>query len=102
MVSKESCNFALLNKKGSVMSKNKKRTNYVQEMINEVNAYLRFRKVKSASDTLFVFATSYLLKKKMYEGYNFYKDMTMPDGETIVPILAGSCKEDEFEYLQIN
>ena len=84
------------------MAKNKKRTKYVTELINKVNETLRFRKIQDESDTLFVFACDYLLKKNMYQGYNFYKDEFNPYLNKIIPTLAGSYKKDKFEYLQIN
>ena len=65
-----------------VMAQNKKRTQYVTELVNNTNDYLRFRKVKDTTDTLFAFMCDYLLKK-------------------VVSTEAGSYKEDEFDYLQI-
>ena len=53
----------------------RKRSNYVKELVNKTNEYLRFRKVTDTTDTLFVFMCDYLLKKNMYEGYNFFKDV---------------------------
>ena len=80
----------------------KKRPQYVQDLVNKVNGNLRLLKVKDENDTLFWFMCDYLLKKgMMYEGYNFYKDKFNPYTNTIVPMLAGSCKKDEYEYLQI-
>lgn len=79
----------------------KNRPQYVTEMLMKVNEYLRFHKVKDEyKDTLFTFMCDYLLHKGMYEGYNFYVDYTTTNGE-VVPMLAGSCKKEEYEYLQI-
>ncbi len=79
----------------------KNRPQYVTELVNKTNAYLRFRKVKDTSDTLFVFMCDYLLKKKMYKGYNFFKEVYNTYLQKKVSTEAGSFKEDEFDYLQI-
>ena len=79
----------------------KKRPNYVTELVNKTNDYLRFRKVTDTTDTLFVFMCDYLLKRNMYEGYNFFKDVYNTYVQKNVPTLAGSYKEGEYEYLQI-
>lgn len=75
------------------MSRNKKRPQYVIDMINDVNAYLRFRNVKDENDTLFCWIRNYLLDKDMYNGFNYYKYgdkiINPATGERIL-ILAGS------------
>ena len=43
---------------------NKKRPQYVIDMVNDINAYLRFKNVKDESDTLFCWLRNYL---KSYE-----------------------------------
>ena len=83
------------------MTKNRKRPQYVTDLLNECNEYLRFRKVKDTTDTLFVFMCDYLLKKRMYEGYNFFKMEYNTYLKKDVIVYAGSYKEDEFEFLQI-
>ena len=83
------------------MAQNKKRPQYVVELVNKTNDYLRFRKVKDTTDTLFVFMCDYLLKKKMYEGYNFFKMEYNSYLKKNVIVYAGSYKEDEFDFLQI-
>ena len=86
------------------MSRNKKRPQYVIDMINDVNAYLRFRNVKDESDTLFCWIRNYLLDKDMYQGFNYYKYgdkiINPTTGERIL-ILAGSYNKDEFDFLQV-
>ena len=79
----------------------KNRPNYVTELVNKTNDYLRFRKVTDTSDTLFVFMNDYLLKKNMYYGYNFFKDVYNTYLQKNVSTEAGSYKEGEFDYLQI-
>lgn len=83
------------------MAQSKKRPQYVVELVNKTNDYLRFRKVTDTSDTLFVFMCDYLLKKNMYKGYNFFKDVYNTYVQKNVPTEAGSYKEGEFDYLQI-
>lgn len=86
------------------MSRNKKRPQYVIDMINDVNAYLRFRNVKDESDTLFCWIRNYLLDKDMYQGFNYYKYgdkiINLATGERIL-ILAGSYNKGEFDFLQV-
>lgn len=79
----------------------KKRPQYVQDLVNKVNDNLRLLKVKDENDTLFWFMCDYLLKKGMYEGYNFYVDKYNPYLGKNIPMLAGSAKKEEYEYLQI-
>jgi hypothetical protein len=83
------------------MAIHKKRPQYIIEMVNKTNDYLRFRKVTETSDTLFCFMCDYLLKKQMYQGYNFFKDVYNTYLKKNVPTEAGSYKEGEFDYLQI-
>jgi hypothetical protein len=79
----------------------KKRPHYVTELVNKTNEYLRFRKVTDTTDTLFVFMCDYLLKKKMYRGYNFFKVVYNEHLKKNISTEAGSYKEGEFDYLQI-
>ena len=80
----------------------KKRPQYVQDLVTKVNEYLRTNMVKDEyHDNLFSFMCDYLIQKKMYEGYNFYVDKYDPNLGKNIPMLAGSCKKDEYEYLQI-
>ena len=79
----------------------KNRPSYVTELVNKTNDYLRFRKVKDTKDTLFVFMCDYLLKRKMYKGYNFFKEVYNPYLKKVVSTEAGSYNENEFDYLQI-
>ena len=79
----------------------KNRPSYVTELVNKTNDYLRFRKVKDTKDTLFVFTCDYLLKKRMYKGYNFFKEVYNPYLKKVVSTEAGSYNENEFDYLQI-
>ena len=55
----------------------KKRPQYIQELVNETNKRLEVMNIKDEGDTLFRFVCDLLLKKNMYEGYNFYKKKTM-------------------------
>ena len=83
------------------MAQNKKRTQYVTELVNNTNNYLRLRKVKDTTDTLFAFMCDYLIKKKMYKGYNFFEELYNPYLKKVVSKEAGSCNKEEFDYLQI-
>lgn len=83
---------------------NKKRPQYVIDMVNDINAYLRFKDVKDESDTLFCWLRNYLLDKDMYQGYNYHKwgdkIINPQTGERNV-ILAGSYEKDKYDFLQV-
>lgn len=81
------------------MAKNKKRPKYVEEYINEVNNALEKWGVKDESNDLFIFACNYLLKHKMYEGFNFYKHVVRNGIEMLD--LAGTPNKDKFDCLQL-
>lgn len=55
----------------------KKRPQYIQELVKDTNKRLEIMNIKDEGDTLFRFVCDLLLKKNMYEGYNFYQKKTM-------------------------
>lgn len=81
------------------MAKNKKRPKYVEEYINEVNNALEKWGIKDESNSLFLFACDYLLKRNMYNGFNFYKHVVRNGNEVLD--LAGTYNKDKFDCLQI-
>lgn len=77
--------------------KAQKRPKYVNEIIDSVNRELRFRKVKDFNESeLCRWIDSYLLDKKMYRGYNFYREME--DGRLT---LAGTADPEKYDCIQI-
>jgi hypothetical protein len=81
--------------------RNNKRPQYVTELVTKANERFRAFNIKDESNDLFVFVCDYLLKRKMYQGYNFYKDVYNTYLGKNVPMLAGSAKKEEYDYLQI-
>lgn len=81
------------------MAKNKKRPQYVQEIVDDINEIFYRTKEKNAHCDLAIWLDHYLLKKGMYRGYNFYIDKTHTDGTTY-KVLAGSSDPNEYEYIQ--
>ena len=80
---------------------NKKRPKYIQDIVNDINAQLRANYVKDENNDLFVWLCDYLLKRKMYEGYNFYKyGDKIVNGKPIV-CLAGTANKNKFDFLQV-
>lgn len=83
----------------------KKRPQYIQELVNETNKRLEIMNIKDEGDTLFRFVCDLLLKKNMYEGYNFYKKKTMVINGEHHTYLALPTKEDfkadKWDCLQI-
>ena len=55
----------------------KKRPQYIQELVKETNKRLEVMNIKDEGDTLFRFVCDLLLKKKMYQGYNFFQKKTI-------------------------
>lgn len=76
--------------------KTKKRPNYVTELVNKVNVSLKGLGKQGENSDLHVFLTSYLIEKKMYHGFNFYKDQYV-NGK-LIPVLAGSATD--YDYIQ--
>ena len=81
------------------MAKNKKRPKYVEEFVRQINKALEEWEIPNESNDLFIFGCDYLLKHKMYEGFNFFKHVDI-NGETRL-VLAGTCNKDNFDCLQI-
>jgi len=87
----------------------KNRPQYVKEFVKKTNEYLRHNKVKDEfKNDLFCFACQYLLDKKMYEGFNFYKEKYsyMKDGKEVylnepMLVLAGTSDKNQFDCLQL-
>ena len=84
------------------MVKNRKRTKQVILLIDETNSFLKENKVKDINDSLFRFVRDLLVKNRMYNGYNFYKDeeVKLENGDLVTKmVLAGSCTD--YDYLQL-
>lgn len=75
----------------------KNRPKYVTELVRKVNKTLQTLGKQGKNSDLHIFITSYLLDKKMYHGWNFYKDKYV-NGKTI-SALAGSATD--FDYIQM-
>ena len=78
----------------------KKRPNYITELVNRTNDYLRFRKVTDQTDTLFCFVCDYLLAKKQYDGFGFFKEEYNNELKRYVSV-CGNWKDNDYQYLQI-
>ena len=64
----------------------------------EINKDLNFLQL---FNDLFVWLCDYLLKRKMYEGYNFHKyGDKIVNGKPIV-CLAGTADKNKFDFLQV-
>ena len=60
----------------------KRRPKYIEDLVNDTNKRLKRLNIKDTGDTLFRFVCDLLLKKNMYEGYNFFQKKTiLIDGE---------------------
>lgn len=79
------------------MTRNRKRTKQVEEMVQRANNIFKLKRVKDPyGDFLFIFMDNFLLDMKMYEGYNFYKI-----GENDKLYLAGSVNPEEYDCIQL-
>lgn len=82
------------------MAQNKKRPQYVTEIVEKVNADLKRRGVKDINkDPLANWLEDYLIKKGMYKGYNFYVTTTFYNGKTGLT-LAGTYDPEKYECIQ--
>ena len=79
------------------MTRNRKRTKQVEEMVQRANNIFKLDRVKDPhNNSLFIFMDSFLLDMKMYEGYNFYK---IDENDKLY--LAGSAKPEEYDCIQL-
>ena len=83
----------------------KKRPQYIQELVKETNKRLEAMNIKDEGNTLFRFVCDLLLKKKMYQGYNFFQKKTiLIDGEAHNVLgypTQEEFKADKWDCLQI-
>ena len=80
---------------------NKKRPKYIQDIVNDINAQLRANYIKDENNDLFIWLCDYLLKRNMYEGYNFHKyGDKIVNGKPIV-CLAETADKNKFDFLQV-
>lgn len=78
------------------MARDRKRTKQVEELVNRANNILKFERVKDPyNDSLFMFLSDFLLDKRMYQGYNFYK---IDENDRLY--LAGSCNPEKYDCIQ--
>lgn len=78
------------------MNNSKERSQELIEQLKEVNRSLRMHGTKSVDDSLFSFFQFWLISKKCYRGYNYFRTAYYLDGTTgVVP-----GKPDEYDYLQ--
>ena len=79
------------------MARNRKRTKQVEELVERANNIFKFERVKDPyNNSLFMFLSDFLLDKRMYQGYNFYK---IDDNGKLY--LAGSAKPEEYDCIQL-
>ena len=89
------------------MAKNKKRPQYIEKMVNDINDHFRAIRLKDGdqySNDLWNWFTCYLLGNGWYRGYNMHVDkyVTLADGTVKnVRALAGVNFAEEDYYLQI-
>ena len=80
----------------------KKRPQYVQELVNKANERFREFGIKEEGNDLFVFVCDYLLKRNMYEGYNYFKMEYNTYLKKDVMVYAGSYRKEDYDFLQIH
>ena len=83
------------------MAQNKKRPQYVTDIVKSVNERLRQAKVKDTNDTLFGWLCDWLLERGYYKGYNFFIDKYNDYVGKVIPVLAGTDDTEKYDYLQI-
>ena len=86
---------------------NKKRPQYIEKQLKQINDVLRSKKMKYEdrfSDSLFGWFTDYLLQHGWYKGFNMHYDQEViySDGTTkVIRALAGPDYETKDYYIQI-
>lgn len=86
---------------------NKKRPQYIEKQLKEINDVLRANRVKyddRYADNLFQWFTNYLLKHGWYRGFNMHydKEVTYSDGTTkMIRAICGPEYEKYDYYIQI-
>lgn len=76
-----------------------KRPKYVNDLVEMANERFRQFGIKRESNDLFVFITTYLLDKNMYDGFGYYK---VEYNESIGKyVIVGSSYKD-YEFLRIH
>jgi hypothetical protein len=89
------------------MAQNKKRPQYIEKQLKEINDVLRNIRMKyddRYSNDLFSWFTTYLLHNGWYRGFNMHYDqkVTYSDGTTkVIRALAGPGYENKDYYIQI-
>ena len=89
------------------MTQNRKRPQYIEKQLNEINDILRNIRMKyndRYSNDLFSWFTTYLLRNGWYRGFNMHydKEITSSDGSTkVIRALAGPDYEKKDYYIQI-
>lgn len=87
--------------------RNKKRPQYIEKQLSEINDLFRTRKLKwdeKYEDSLFCWFTAYLSKHGWYRGFNMHydKEITYSDDTTkVIRALAGPEYEKYDYYIQI-
>lgn len=78
------------------MARDRKRTKQVEELVKRANDIFKFERVKDPyNNSLFMFLSDFLLDKRMYQGYNFYKI-----DENGKFRLAGTSNPDKYDCIQ--
>ena len=86
---------------------NKKRPQYIERQLKQINDVLRSKRMKYEdhySDNLFRWFTDYLIQHGWYKGFNMHHDVEVnnPDGTTkIIRALCGTEYETMDYYIQI-
>lgn len=87
------------------MSRTKKRPQYIQDLVKETNKHLEVMNIKNEGDTLFRFVCYLLMKRNMYQGFNFFKKVQLNiDGEykeVLQYPTQEEFKADKWDCLQI-
>ena len=79
------------------MARNRKRTKQVEEMVKRANNIFKLERVKDPyNNSLFMFLSDFLLDKRMYQGYNYYKI-----DENGKFYLAGTSDPDKYDCIQL-
>ena len=85
------------------MTQNRKRPQYIEKQLNEINDILRKTRMKYEdrfTNPLFTWFTNYLLRNGWYRGFNMHYDkkITFSDGSTKVIRALDGIKYENYDY----
>jgi hypothetical protein len=78
--------------------KEMKRNNTIRRLIEETNAYLRYKKITSVNNDLFYSTAAFLMTQKQYKGFRCFVDIK--NEKTGLTHAVEKMRTEKFDYIQ--